>query len=396
MFTILSAIDLLDKLLHFNPEKRLTAEEALCHPYLVQYSCPSDEPTVMRAFHIEHEVDELSPKTLRRMISEEVDSTNPAQMCGNQTDNSRNNDRNNQITEDQTCYELEISLSTDVEIEMEKLKVALEDIDILRVENKLTNNDTENLPCKELEVIVDLPDEENKKEQLSPKEEKITEKEKNSFEEKEDILVELTDLTNNKESSKTKNQRHTKKKSGNIKDKDRLNEVKRAESPREMDLKFNKNSLKYEGNLEFPKMKYKGKDRIIKVKIENAKNEKMKKNENSKYVSGSERDFDSMYRLPTEHLTRRRNSRNERLLGSRKLHEEVNARLKLAERDKEKCFGAVGGNMSLSVDFREEAACLNKEDQGQRSRSSSGSSGSGILREDSPTSDEQHQRRFEH
>lgn len=38
-----SAIDLLTKLLQFNPEKRLTAEEALKHPYVAQFHAEDEE-----------------------------------------------------------------------------------------------------------------------------------------------------------------------------------------------------------------------------------------------------------------------------------------------------------------------------------------------------------------
>ena len=37
------ALDLLDKMLTFNPHKRITVEEALAHPYLDQYYDPADE-----------------------------------------------------------------------------------------------------------------------------------------------------------------------------------------------------------------------------------------------------------------------------------------------------------------------------------------------------------------
>jgi serine/threonine protein kinase len=39
------ALDLLERLLSFNPVKRITVEEALKHPYLEPYHDPEDEPT---------------------------------------------------------------------------------------------------------------------------------------------------------------------------------------------------------------------------------------------------------------------------------------------------------------------------------------------------------------
>jgi mitogen-activated protein kinase 15 len=42
------AADLLIKLLQFNPYKRLTAEQALQHPYVAQFHNPADEPSAPR------------------------------------------------------------------------------------------------------------------------------------------------------------------------------------------------------------------------------------------------------------------------------------------------------------------------------------------------------------
>ena len=56
MHCLVSALDLLEKLLVFEHSLRISAEEALNHPYLQQYSCIEDEPIVLTPFHIEHEV----------------------------------------------------------------------------------------------------------------------------------------------------------------------------------------------------------------------------------------------------------------------------------------------------------------------------------------------------
>ena len=40
-----AAIDLLEKMLEIDADNRITAEQALAHPYLLQYADPTDEPS---------------------------------------------------------------------------------------------------------------------------------------------------------------------------------------------------------------------------------------------------------------------------------------------------------------------------------------------------------------
>jgi p38 MAP kinase len=44
------AIDMLERMLVFAPKKRITAAEALAHPYLAPYHDPNDEPVAEEKF----------------------------------------------------------------------------------------------------------------------------------------------------------------------------------------------------------------------------------------------------------------------------------------------------------------------------------------------------------
>lgn len=66
------ALDLLEKMLTFNPNIRITVEEALCHPYLKQYYDPEDEPICEAPFTIEFENDELPKEILKKLIFDET------------------------------------------------------------------------------------------------------------------------------------------------------------------------------------------------------------------------------------------------------------------------------------------------------------------------------------
>jgi len=46
------ALDMIKNLLTFNPTKRLSAEEALQHPYVAQFHNPEEEPNCTKKIHI--------------------------------------------------------------------------------------------------------------------------------------------------------------------------------------------------------------------------------------------------------------------------------------------------------------------------------------------------------
>ena len=49
------AVDLLEKMLVFNPERRISVDDALAHPYLSQLHNPEDEPECQTAFNFDFE-----------------------------------------------------------------------------------------------------------------------------------------------------------------------------------------------------------------------------------------------------------------------------------------------------------------------------------------------------
>ncbi|KAI8513193.1 Mitogen-activated protein kinase 1 [Branchiostoma belcheri] len=66
------ALNLLDRMLTFNPHKRITVEEALAHEYLSQYYDPDDEPVASEPFKFDTELDDLPKEKLKEMIWEET------------------------------------------------------------------------------------------------------------------------------------------------------------------------------------------------------------------------------------------------------------------------------------------------------------------------------------
>lgn len=74
------ALDLLEKMLTFNPHSRITVEDALSHPYLDQYYDPADEPVAQEPFRFEMELDDLPKERLKQLIYEETSNFRPPPM----------------------------------------------------------------------------------------------------------------------------------------------------------------------------------------------------------------------------------------------------------------------------------------------------------------------------
>ncbi len=66
------ALDLIDRMLQFNPHKRITVEEALSHPYMATLHDPSDEPCCPQPFHFPLDDAHLNGFHIRDLIYEEI------------------------------------------------------------------------------------------------------------------------------------------------------------------------------------------------------------------------------------------------------------------------------------------------------------------------------------
>ena len=66
------AIDLLEKMLVFDPKKRITASEALAHEYLAPYHDPTDEPTADEKFDWSFNDADLPVDTWKVMMYSEI------------------------------------------------------------------------------------------------------------------------------------------------------------------------------------------------------------------------------------------------------------------------------------------------------------------------------------
>ncbi|WCJ41104.1 mitogen-activated protein kinase 3 [Euphorbia peplus] len=71
------AVDLIDKMLTFDPTKRITVEEALEHPYLARLHDVADEPVCSDPFSFDFEQQPLGEEQIKDMIYSEALALNP-------------------------------------------------------------------------------------------------------------------------------------------------------------------------------------------------------------------------------------------------------------------------------------------------------------------------------
>ncbi|XP_023537474.1 mitogen-activated protein kinase homolog MMK1 isoform X2 [Cucurbita pepo subsp. pepo] len=72
-----SAIDLVEKMLAFDPGQRITVEDALAHPYLTSLHDISDEPVCMTPFSFDFEQHALTEEQMKELIYREALAFNP-------------------------------------------------------------------------------------------------------------------------------------------------------------------------------------------------------------------------------------------------------------------------------------------------------------------------------
>jgi serine/threonine protein kinase len=72
-----ATIDLITRMLQFNPSRRITVQQALQHPYFTGLHDPSDEPVAAAPFDTSYNSDTLSCDAIRQLLLQEVLACHP-------------------------------------------------------------------------------------------------------------------------------------------------------------------------------------------------------------------------------------------------------------------------------------------------------------------------------
>ncbi|KAJ0053212.1 hypothetical protein Pint_00477 [Pistacia integerrima] len=73
-------VDLLEKMLVFDPNRRITVDEALCHPYLAALHDINEEPVCPRPFSFDFEHPSFTEEDIKELIYRESVKFNPDPM----------------------------------------------------------------------------------------------------------------------------------------------------------------------------------------------------------------------------------------------------------------------------------------------------------------------------
>jgi len=71
------ALDLLRRMLEFHPDRRITIDRALAHPFLASLHNPEDEPVANFTFTFDFENEELSREKVQELIWQEIRAYHP-------------------------------------------------------------------------------------------------------------------------------------------------------------------------------------------------------------------------------------------------------------------------------------------------------------------------------
>ena len=71
------ALDLIDRMLQFNPHKRISVEQALEHPYFSGLHDPNDEPMCPGQFYFPLEEGHLTGEQIKYLVFEDIKQNHP-------------------------------------------------------------------------------------------------------------------------------------------------------------------------------------------------------------------------------------------------------------------------------------------------------------------------------